>query len=488
MKRYILTIDEGTTSLRAVLFDVKKQKIKRFERAFTKLIEKKKTWVEQDANDIWNKTVSCLKKVMKRVKPTDVYGLGITNQRETIVAWDKKTGKALTNAIIWKCRRTANYCEQLKNKPIAKLIRDKTGLLINSYFSATKIKWMLENVPVVKKALKNNTLCIGTIESYLVYRLTQCKVFVTDVTNASRTMLFNIHSLKWDDQLLKYFNIPKTILPKPVDNDQVVGFTTLLGNYIKIAGLIGDQQSSLLGQGCFHKGDVKNTYGTGCFMLANIGSQPIKSNHNLLTTIASRLNKKTSYALEGSVFNGGSIINEMIKQEIAPDHRRLTKLAIKCKHSNVYLIPAFNGLGAPYWNMNAQAKFVNWNKNTQPKEIAKAAFEAIAFRNYDVFEALTKDVQLQTKKICIDGGLSKNRYLMKLQSNLFQLPISIINLESTCMGSIICTGLATKAFKSLDDIHFKPIRTYKPTKQFKTVEPMIMGWKKTIDNYVKGLK
>lgn len=486
MKHYILTIDEGTTSLRAVLYDVKKQKIKRFERAFTKLIEPKPMWVEQDANDIWNKTVDCLKKVTHGIDLDDIYGLGITNQRETVVAWDKVTGKALTNAIIWKCRRTAKYCQTLKASKIAKTIQDKTGLLVNSYFSATKIKWLLDNVPAVKKALKTKRLCIGTIESYLVYRLTNCKVFVTDVTNASRTMLFNIHTLKWDEQLLKFFKIPKEILPAPVDNDKVVGYTNILGKNIKIAGLIGDQQSSLLGQGCFHKGDIKNTYGTGCFMLANIGSKPINSKHNLLITVANRLNHKTSYALEGSVFNGGSIINEMIKQGIASNHKKFTRLAMKCKHTSVYLIPAFNGLGAPYWIMDASAKFINWNKDTKSQEIARACWEAIAFRNYDVFEAITKDIKLNVKHLCVDGGLSKNKYLMRLQSNLIQLPISIINLESTCMGAVICTGLATKAFKSLDDINFKAKKSYYPSKDKKDMQPMINGWKKVIKQYIKG--
>ncbi len=487
MKRYILTIDEGTTSLRAVVYDVKKQKIKGFERAFTQLIQPQPTWVEQDANDIWEKTVACLKKVTADINLEDVYGLGITNQRETVVAWDKKTGRALSNAIIWKCRRTAKYCETLTDNQIAKAIREKTGLIVNSYFSATKIKWLLENVSAVKKALAENNLCVGTIESYLVYRLTKGKVFVTDVTNASRTMLFNIHDLKWDDELLKFFKIPKTILPKPVDNDQTVGYTNILGTPIQIAGLIGDQQSSLLGQGCYHQGDVKNTYGTGCFMLANIGYKPIASKNHLLTTVANRINNKTSYALEGSVFSGGSIINEVIKQGIAPDHRKLTKLAMKAKQSNVYLIPAFNGLGAPYWIMDAQARYINWDKNTRPAELAKAAWEAIAFRNYDVYEALVKDMATAPSKLCVDGGLSKNKYLMKLQSNLLQVPISIINLESTCMGAIICTGLATGAFK-LEDLKFKAIKTFKPKLSKQEIQPKIDGWKKTINNYIKGNK
>lgn len=486
MKRYILTIDEGTTSLRAVLFDVKKQKIVRFERAFTKLITPKESWVEQDANDIWNKTQACLLKVINGIDSNDIYGLGITNQRETIVAWDKKSGRALTNAIIWQCQRTSKYCQQLKNLPIAKKIQNKTGLLVNSYFSATKIKWMLENVPAVKKELKRNNLCIGTIESYLVYRLTKGHAFVTDVTNASRTMLFNIHSLKWDNDLLNYFKIPRKILANPVANDTIVGYTNLLGSKILVAGLIGDQQSSLLGQGCYHKGDIKNTYGTGCFMLANIGKEPIISKHHLLTTVASKIKGKTSYALEGSIFSGGSIINKIIQHNVAPNHRKLTKMAMKIKHSNVYLIPAFHGLGAPYWRMDAKAKWINRTKDTKPGEIAKAAFESIAFRNYDVYEAMVKDVELNTTKICIDGGLSKNKYLMRLQSNLFQLPISIINLESTCMGAIICTGLATKAFSSLDDVSFKPIKTFKPKQSSKEAQIKIDGWKKVMYHYLRG--
>lgn len=486
MKRYILTIDEGTTSLRAVLFDVKKQKIKRFERLFTNLIEPQPIWVEQDANEIWEKTLICLKKLTKNIDLNKIYGLGITNQRETIVAWDKQTCEPLTNAIVWKCRRTAKYCQSLKNKDIANSIQEKTGLIINSYFSATKIKWLLENVSSVKKALIEDRLCVGTIESYLVYRLTNGKVFVTDVTNASRTMLFNIYTLKWDDELLKFFNIPKHILPKLVNNDEIVGETNILGQPIKIAGLIGDQQSSLLGQGCFHKGDIKNTYGTGCFMLANIGYEPIKSKHNLLTTVANCLNNKVSYALEGSVFNGGSIINEMIKKGIAKNHRSFTRLAMKCKQTNVYLIPAFNGLGAPYWIMDASAGFINSNNHTQSKEIARACWEAIAFRNYDVYEAIRNDIALDTTRLCADGGLSKNKYLMQLQSNLIQLPISIINLESTCMGAVICTGLATKAFNSLNDIKFKPYRTYYPHKNLKDMKPMIDGWKNVIQSYIKS--
>lgn len=484
MKRYILTIDEGTTSVRAVLFDVKKQKIVRIARENIKLIEPRKNWVEQDANSIWEKTLNCLKELTEKIDLKAIYGLGIANQRETVVAWSKKTGEPFTNAIIWQCRRTAKYCEQLKKTKIASKIREKTGLIINSYFSATKIKWLLDNSKSVQKALKNKDLCIGTIETYLVYRLTKCKVFITDVTNASRTMLFNIKTLKWDTELLNYFKIPSSILAEPVDNDKVVGYTNILGESILIAGLIGDQQSSLLGQGCWHKGDIKNTYGTGCFMLANTGGKPIKSQNNLLTTIANRINHKTFYALEGSIFSGGSIINDAIKKGIASNHKKLAKMASSVKKTNLYLIPAYHGLGCPYWLMNAQPKFINFNKQTSKKEIAKAYWDAIAYRNNDVYAAMLKDIRLKPKKVCVDGGLSQHKYLMQLQSDLFQTPISIVNLESTCMGAIICTGLATKVFK-LDDINLRPRKTYYPKKQ---MDVAVAGWKKVIDKYIKETK
>lgn len=488
MKKYILTIDEGTTSLRVALFDVKKQRIKRFVRAQTNLISPRSSWLEQNADDIWNKTLSCIRKIIKNVKASEIYGLGITNQRETVVAWDRTTGKPLYNAIIWKCRRTAKYCQQLKQSSFAKVIKNKTGLIVNSYFSATKIKWLLENVKEVKQALKEDNLCVGTIESYLVYRLTRCSVFVTDVTNASRTMLFNIHTLRWDEQLLKYFNIPISILAKPVANDKVVGFTNLFGKSIKIAGLMGDQQASLLGQGCFKMGDIKNTYGTGCFMLANIGQRPITSKNNLLTTIANRINGKTYFALEGSIFSGGSIINQALEDGIASSHKKLSRLAKKGKQENLHLVPAFDGLGAPYWIMNAKAKYINKNRYTTKADIAKAIYEAIALRNYDVFTAMNKDIKLNHTQLCVDGGLSRDKHLMQLQANLIQLPIAIINKESTCMGAIICTGLATKAFKSIYAINFKPKKVIEPKKTFYEVKPLINDWKKIMNQYLKENK
>lgn len=488
MKKYILTIDEGTTSVRVALFDVKKQKIVKFVRSQIDVIQPRESWVEQDANAIWDKTYSCLKKMLRGIKIDQVYGLGIANQRETVVAWNKKTGKPLYRAIIWKCTRTAKYCKQLKKSSIAKTIQAKTGLIVNSYFSATKIKWLLQNVPAVKKACKQKNLCIGTIETYLVYRLTQNKAFVTDVTNASRTMLFNIHSLKWDQYLLKYFKIPSHIFAKPVANDKIVATTTLFAKPIKIAGLMGDQQASLLGQGCFKKGDVKNTYGTGCFMLSNIGQKAIVSKHNLLTTIANRINGKTYYAFEGSIFSGGSMVNQAIKDKIASSHAKLSQLAKQSKCNDLYLIPAYNGLGAPYWVMDAKAKYIGKNKNTNKADIAKAIYQAIALRSYDIFDAMRKDIKLNKKYLCVDGGLSQEKHLMQLQANLIQLPIATINQESTCMGAIICTGLATKAFKSINAINFKPKQIIKPNKSLIKVKPLILRWNNIMRKYLKGLK
>ena len=485
MKKYILAIDEGTTSVRAILFDVEKNKIVKLSRQPITIVNPRVTWVEQDANDIWNKTLKCLKDVTSNIDLDDVYGLGITNQRETTIAWEKNSGKPLYNAIVWNDRRTINDCYKLIKSKHSKIIQDKTGLIINSYFSATKMKWLLHHVPAVAKAAKANNLCLGTMESFLVYKLTQHTVFVTDVTNASRTMLFNINSCRWDNQLLNIFGINKKWLARPVDNDKKVGFTTLLGKKLAIVGLIGDQQSSLLGQGCFHKGDIKNTYGTGCFMLANTGTQRIRSVNNLLTTIACRINNKTYYALEGSIFSGGSLINGMIAKKVAKNHRQLAKLAKKVKSTNTYLIPAFKGLGAPHWLMEAQPQFINWDK-AENKDKAYAAYHALVMRNQEVFNAIKKDTKYSFKRLCVDGGLAMNKYLMHKQADVLQLPISIINLESTAMGAITLTGLATQAFKSLYKLEYKPIKTYKVKKPYKKVVSYINDWNDLMSQYMKG--
>ena len=484
-KRYILTIDEGTTSVRAVLFDVKKQKIKRIERAFIDLKKPNPTWVEFDANEMWNCTVDCLKRVARGIRPEKIYGIGITNQRETTIAWKKDTGEALCNAISWQCRRTSKESLKLLTNPIVKVIRKNTGLIPCSYFSATKMRWMISNVYAVRKALKTDNLCLGTVESYLVYRLTNGRSFVTDVTNASRTMLFNIYGRKWDNQLLEFFRIPKKALAKIVDNDKEVGTTTILGGHIPVAGLIADQQASMLGQGCYKRGDYKNTYGTGSFLMVNTGSRAIESKHNMLTTFANRIKATNSYALEGPIFNCGTILAEAIKEGFAKNIKQLTKMAQKCEKTPLYVIPAFNGLGAPFWKMNTKEKIVNFKIDTPSDQVAKAAFEAIALRTLDVYEEMTKDVKNTKEVIHVDGGLTENKYLMQLQANILRTPLIKMPTESTCLGAIICTGLATGVFNSLADFHFDEGKLINPDVKNNEVINKINGWKKVIANYLE---
>lgn len=482
--KYILTIDEGTTSVRAILYNTQKNKFEKIERRTFKQIFPKPAWVEHDAMEIWQKAKECVLKVCEGINPKDIYGLGITNQRETVVCWDSQTKKPLANAIVWQCRRTSKYCEQLKKSKIGKLIHSKTGLVPDAYFSATKIKWLIENNKEVKASLKNGTLMVGTIESFLVYMLTQGEVFVSDITNASRTMLYNIKTLEWDKDLLKIFNIPLSILPKVVDNDQVVGETNLLGTPIKIAGLIGDQQSSLFGQGCFEKGTTKNTYGTGCFMLMNIGNKPIKSKHGLLTTIANKVKGKLTYALEGSVFNAGSVVNWAIDNlGVASSPEELTTLALSVEDTEgVYLVPAFTGLGTPYWDMNARAVICGMTRSTDKRHIARAVLESMAFSSYDVLSTMQKDTKSKIKELHVDGGASENEQLMQFQCSLLQTTLKKYHQESTCLGSMFLTGLATGAYKDIKEIKslLKEQKLYKPNKSLQEVLPQIKAWKSAV--------
>ena len=354
----------------------------------------------------------------------------------------------------------------------------------DAYFSATKIKWLLDNDKKVKEALKNNNLKVGTIESFLVYRLTNGKSFVTDLTNASRTMLFNIKTLDWDEELLKFFGIPKEILPRVVNNDEVVGFTNILGEPIKVAGLIGDQQSSLFGQGCFDEGSSKNTYGTGCFMLLNTGKKFVKSKKGLLTTIGFKTKEKMCYALEGSVFNAGSTVDWAINNlGIAKDPQELTNLAYQVKSSDeVYLVPAFTGLGTPHWDMNARAIICGLTRGTTKQHIARAVLESMAFSTYEVLITMQKETKNKIKELCVDGGASANVNLMQFQADLLQTKLYKSNLESTCLGAVYMTGLATGAYKNLGDVKqkIKIENTFVPTKKQEEMKPLILGWKTAI--------
>lgn len=489
--KYILTVDAGTTSVRAVLYDVLKNQFVKIEKQPFTQIFPKAAWVEHNAEEIWEKVEDCIKKVCKDINPKDIYGLGITNQRETVVTWNSKTLKPLTNAIVWQCRRTSKICEKLKESKMCKVIHNKTGLIPDAYFSATKIKWLLENNKEVKEALKNNTLMVGTIESFLVYKLTQGKVFVSDITNASRTMLFNIKTLEWDEDLLTFFNIPKNILPKVVDNDEIVGITNILGEEIKIAGLIGDQQSSLFGQGCFEEGMAKNTYGTGCFMLVNTSQKPIKSKHGLLTTIAYKQKGKITYALEGSVFNAGSVVNWAIDNlGMASSPEEITNLAYQVDSSEgVYLVPAFTGLGTPYWDMNARAIIVGLTRASDKRHISRAVLESMAFSSYDVLKTMQRDTKLKIKELHVDGGASENEKLMQFQCDLLQTNLKKYNQESTCLGSVFMTGLAVGLYKNIQEIKslLKSIRDYKPQKTEAEMLFQLKCWKGAVKKCLRKI-
>lgn len=481
--RYIVTLDEGTTSVRALLFDVKLGKIIRIEKQKFKQFFPRPAYVEHDAEEIWRKIKKCLKLVSRGVSTDEIYGLGITNQRETTVAWDKKTGKPLCHAIVWQCRRTAKLCEKLK-KEKGNFIHSKTGLIPDAYFSATKMKWMLENVKAVKDALKDDRLCLGTMESYLVYRLTKGKVFVSDITNASRTMLFNIHTCTWDGDLLRLFNIPLRCLPKIVSNDEVVGSTDILGKEIKIAGLIGDQESSLFGQGCFSRGMAKNTYGTGCFLLVNTGSKIVYSKKGLLSTIAYKVKGKVSYALEGSVFNAGSSVDWLVNSlKLCKDPYRLTDMA-KSTQSNdgVYLVPAFTGLGTPYWDMGARGMICGLTRASDRRHIARASLECMAYMTYDVIKVMEKEIETKIKNLKVDGGASVNEFLMQFQSDILGIKLSRMELESTCMGCMFLTGLATGAYKNIEDIkkRIKVVKIYRPKGKEEEVKSNLNGWMKAV--------
>lgn len=487
--KYILTIDAGTTSVRALLYDKEKEQIVRIEKEPFRQYFPKPAWVEHDAEEIWEKVKQCLIRVTNDVDAKEIIGIGITNQRETTVAWDKKTTKPLYNAIVWQCRRTSRYCEKLKKSPKSIAIQNKTGLIPDAYFSATKMKWFIDNVKEVRKALVDNRLCFGTIESFLVYKLTNGRSFVTDITNASRTMIFNIQTCEWDEDLLKLFSIPPKALPRVVSNDEIVGTTNLLGEEIKIAGLIGDQQSSLFGQGCFDKGMAKNTYGTGCFMLVNTGKDRIKSRKGLLTTIAYKLKNKVHYALEGSVFNAGSVVDWAINNlGIAKNPEELTQLATDLKNNEgVYLVPAFTGLGTPYWDMDARGLICGMTRGTDKRHIARAVLESMAYSVYDVLKNASREGKLKIKELHIDGGASKNEFLMQFQANILRVTLKEFNHESTCLGAVFMTGLATGAYKNLDEIRKLLVerKRYIPGLSLIEIKPLLRGWKRAVKKSLK---
>lgn len=487
-KKYIISLDEGTTSCRAILYDKNAKVIGSNQREFSQKYPKP-GWVEHDAEEIFKCQLKVLQNlcIENEIRYDEIVAIGITNQRETVVVWDKKTGKPIYNAIVWQCRRTADFCEKLKSDGWTEKIREKTGLLIDAYFSATKIKWILDNVPNARKRAENGELLAGTIDSWLIWKLSGGKTHITDYTNASRTMIFNIYDLCWDEELLSLLNIPKCILPKVCDSSKIYCNTEpeICGLDVPIASAIGDQQAALFGQGCFKKGDAKNTYGTGCFMLMNTGDSPVSSK-TLLTTIALGLNGKIEYALEGSVFIGGAVIKWLRDElELISSASEIDTLAESVPDSNgAYLVPAFVGLGTPYWDMYARGTIVGLTRGVKKAHLCRAALEGIAYEVCDVLATMIKDSKIQITTLNVDGGACVSDVMMQFQSDILNAKVCRPkNVETTALGAAYLAGLATGFWKDKEEIlcHRETECIFEPKMDFQTREKKYSGWKKAVE-------
>jgi glycerol kinase len=486
MSKYILSFDQGTTSSRAILFDHEGQIHTIAQKEFTQHFPKP-GWVEHDPLEIWSTQMGVATEAISKqgLSLNDIAAIGITNQRETTVVWNNKTGAPIYNAIVWQDRRTADFCDQLKANGHQAMIQQKTGLVIDAYFSGSKIKWILDHVEGARDLAKNGDLCFGTIDTWLVWKLTNGKVHVTDATNASRTMLYNIHTLQWDTELLNLFDIPANILPQVKSSSEVYGHTTQLFAHqeIPIAGIAGDQQAALFGQMCTSPGMVKNTYGTGCFMLMHTGEKAVTSQHHLLTTIALQINGKTYYALEGSVFIGGAVVQWLRDGlHLIRNSSEVEALASQVENTDgVYLVPAFAGLGAPYWNQHARGTIVGITRGTSSAHIARAALESIAFQTYDVLKAMEADAHIPIAELRVDGGATNNNLLMQFQSDLLDtLVIRPTLVETTALGAAYLAGLAVGFWKNIDELQqkWKIDKTFSP--QAADRDAWIQGWARAI--------
>ena len=487
MKRFIVAIDQGTTSSRSILFSLSGKLIYSSQKEFKQYFPKD-GWVEHNPNEIWNTTKQVLKNVINKSRKLkgEIITIGIANQRETTILWNKKTGKPIYNAIVWQDRRTAEFCKKFKTAKKEKIINKKTGLLIDPYFSGTKIKWILDNVPKAKKLVKNNNLLFGTVDAFLLWKLTKGKVHATDATNACRTMLFNISTNKWDTDILKSLKIPKNILPLVKDSSDDFGFTdkSITGKSYPINGVVGDQQAATIGQSCFEKGSVKCTYGTGAFILINTGSKKIYSKNKLLTTICYRLNGKTTYALEGSIFIAGAGVQWLRdKIKLINNAAETEKIAKSLKNNNgVYLVPAFTGLGAPYWSSNARGIICGLTRDTGKKEIVRAVLESVAYQSYDLFNAMKYD-GLKPKLIKIDGGMVKNNWFSQFLSNVIDTKVIRPKVqETTALGAAFMAGLKIGVYKSLSDISkkWKIDKRFSPNIDKLSRIKLLKGWEQAI--------
>ncbi len=490
MERYLLAIDQGTTSSRAIVFNRQMEIVATSQREFQQFFPKP-GWVEHDANEIWLSVLFVMSDAVRqaRIGPEQIAAIGITNQRETAVLWDKTTGQPVYHAVVWQSRQTTEICEQLKNDGYEDIIREKTGLLIDPYFSATKIKWIFDNVPGVKEKAEKGDLLFGTIDTWLVWKLTNQRTHVTDYSNASRTLLYNIHDLCWDEELLKLFDVPPSILPTVEPSSKVYGYTApenFFGLEVPISGMAGDQQAALFGQACFTPGMAKNTYGTGCFLLMNTGDKPIASKHGLVTTIAWGYDGKVTYALEGSVFVAGSAI-QWLRDGMKMLHTAAESESIASTvpdSDGVYLVPAFVGLGAPYWKPETRGAVFGLTRGTTKAHFVRATLESLAYQTKDILIAMSKDSGIDLTCLKADGGAVQNQLLMQFQSDILQVPVLLPMVsETTALGAACLAGLAVGYFKSLEELSgLNGIKEkYMPIMDVERSEELYEGWQYAVE-------
>lgn len=487
-KKFILALDQGTTSSRAIVFDHNGQIKSVAQKEFTQYFPQP-GWVEHNPNEIWSSQASVIAEAISAIdiNGLDIAGIGITNQRETTIVWDVDTEEPIYNAIVWQDRRTSEFCDELKAQGLTDKIHEKTGLIIDAYFSGTKIKWILDNVPGARKRAEMGKLRFGNVDSWLVWRLTRGEVHVTDVTNASRTMLFNIHDLKWDEELMELLDIPMSMMPAVKSSSEVYGHTktTIFAHEVPISGIAGDQQAALFGQMCIEPGSIKNTYGTGCFVMLNTGNKPVMSKNNLLTTIAWKIGNQVVYALEGSIYVGGSVV-QWLRDGLGfiTSSSEIEDLASTVPDSGgVYFVPALTGLAAPYWDQYARGTIVGITRGTTRAHIARAALDGIAFQTYDIAQAMAKDMNASLTELKVDGGASRNNLLMQSQADLLGIKVVRPRItETTALGAAYLAGLAVGFWKNIDDIknQWQVERCFEPIADGDTVEAAKAGWANAI--------
>lgn len=488
MAKYIMALDSGTTSNRCILFNKKGEICSMAQKEFTQYFPKP-GWVEHDADEIWSAQLGVAVEAMSKVGAVaeDIGAIGITNQRETTIVWDKETGEPVYHAIVWQCRRTSKYCDSLKEKGLTEIYREKTGLMIDAYFSGTKLKWILDHVEGARERARKGELLFGTVETWLIWKLTKGKVHVTDYSNASRTMLFNIQTLCWDEDILKELNIPKQMLPEVRPSSFVYGETdsSFFGGAIPIGGAAGDQQSALFGQACFQRGEGKNTYGTGCFLLMNTGDRPVYSKNGLVTTIAWGLDGKVTYALEGSIFVGGAVVQWLRDELRFFDKAEETETLARAVEDTggCYVVPAFTGLGAPHWDQYARGVIVGLTRGVNKNHIIRAALESIAYQVHDVVKAMEADSGISLTALKVDGGASANDFLMEAQADILNVTVERPEcVETTAMGAAYLAGLAVGYYESTEEIekNWSMDTSFSPKMERKKAEKKLKGWKKAV--------